>query len=124
MVVTKPKFWTVKGDYYLQFMQNYVSSNWYKGGSNSYSMMGNTTMEFNFDNKEKIKWDNKVELRLGFQTNESDTVNKFRTSEDLIRYTSKFGIQAHKQWYYTKSLLCYCRLHACGLSYDSDINIW
>ena len=23
-----------------------------------------------------------------------------------------------------KSLLCYCRLHACGLSYDSDINIW
>ncbi len=105
MVVTKPKFWTVKGDYYLQFMQNYVSSNWYKGGSNSYSMMGNTTMEFNFDNKEKIKWDNKVELRLGFQTNESDTVNKFRTSEDLIRYTSKFGIQAHKQWYYTLQLI-------------------
>lgn len=105
MVVTKPKFWTVKGDYYLQFMQNYVSSNWYKGGSSSYSMMGNTTMEFNYDNKEKVKWDNKVELRLGFQTNESDTVNKFKTSEDLIRLTSKFGIQAHKQWYYTLQLI-------------------
>ena len=105
MVVTKPKFWTVKGDYYLQFMQNYVSSNWYKGGSSNYSMMGNTTMEFNYDNKEKVKWENKVELRLGFQTNESDTVNKFKTSEDLIRYTSKFGIQAHKQWYYTLQLI-------------------
>lgn len=105
MVVTKPKFWTVKGDYFLQFMQNYVSSNWYKGGSSSYSMMGNTTMEFNFDNKKKVKWDNKVELRLGFQTNASDTVNKFKTSEDLIRLTSKFGIQAHKQWYYTLQLI-------------------
>ena len=122
MVVTKPKFWTVKGDYFLQFMQNYVSSNWYKGGSNSYSMMGNTTMEFNYDNKEKVKWDNKVELRLGFQTSASDTVNKFKTSEDLIRLTSKFGIQAHKQWYYTLQLIAGTQFTK-GLK-DNDRNVY
>ena len=32
VVVQKPKFWTFKGDGFLQFMQNYVSGNWYKGG--------------------------------------------------------------------------------------------
>ena len=26
--VAKPNFWTIKGDYYLQFLQNYVSDNW------------------------------------------------------------------------------------------------
>ena len=29
--VTKPNFWTFKGDGFLQFLQNYVSGNWYKG---------------------------------------------------------------------------------------------
>ena len=105
MYVKKPSFWTFKGDYYLQFLQNYISDNWYKGGASSYAMMGNTTLQYNFDNKKKIKWDNKLELRLGFQTMETDTVNKFKTSDDLIRYTSKLGIQAHKQWYYTLQVI-------------------
>lgn len=105
MFVKKPSFWTFKGDYYLQFLQNYVSDNWYKGGASSYAMMGNTTLQYNYDNKKKVKWDNKLELRLGFQTMETDTVNKFKTSDDLIRYTSKLGIQAHKQWYYTLQVI-------------------
>ena len=32
VMVQKPNFWTKKGDGFLQFMQNYVSGNWYKGG--------------------------------------------------------------------------------------------
>ena len=40
VLVQKPKFWTKKGDGYLQFMQNYVSENWYKGGESNYSMVG------------------------------------------------------------------------------------
>lgn len=105
MVVTKPNFWTFHGDYYLQFLQNYISPNWYKSGSNSYSMMGTVTLQYNYNNKQKIKWDNKLELRLGFQTTEADTVNKFKTSDDLIRYTSKLGLQAHANWYYTLQLI-------------------
>ena len=30
VVVEKPKFWTRKCDSFLQFMQNYVSDNWYR----------------------------------------------------------------------------------------------
>ena len=40
VMVQKPKFWTKKGDGYLQFMQNYVSENWYKGGESNYSAVG------------------------------------------------------------------------------------
>ena len=48
---------------------------------------------------------NKLEMKLGIITSESDTVNKFKASEDLLRLTSKLGIQAHKQWYYSVQLL-------------------
>ena len=32
IVIQKPNFWKFKGDGYLQFLQNYVSTNWHKGG--------------------------------------------------------------------------------------------
>ena len=53
VVVEKPKFWTRKGDGYLQVMQNYVSGNWYKGGESNYSAVGSLTLEANYDNKSK-----------------------------------------------------------------------
>jgi hypothetical protein len=49
LMVQKPKFWTYKGDGFLQFMQNYVSGNWYKGGESNYSMVGALTLEANYD---------------------------------------------------------------------------
>lgn len=107
VVIEKPNFWKFKGDSYLQFMQNYVSDNWYKGGESNYSAVASLVFEANYDNKEKWKWDNKLELKLGFQTSPSDTIHKFKTNEDLIRYTGKVGLQAAKQWYYTLQLLAY-----------------
>lgn len=105
--VTKPHFWTFMGDYYLQFMQNHVSDNWYQSGSQSYSMLGTVTLQYNFDNARKLKFNNKLEMRLGFQTTDADTINKFKTTEDLIRYTGRFDRQAHKQWYYSLQVLAY-----------------
>jgi len=105
--VKKPNFWTFKGDGFLQFLQNYVSGNWYKGGESNYSMLSSLTLEANYNNKSKLKWDNKLEMKLGFQTSRSDTVNKFKANEDLIRLTSKLGLQATKHWYYTIQLLAY-----------------
>jgi len=107
VVVEKPKFWTRKGDGYLQFMQNYISSNWYKGGESNYSAVGRLTLEANYDNKSKWKWENKLEMKLGFQTSRTDTVHKFKTHEDLFRYTGKVGLQAAKRWYYTLQMLAY-----------------
>jgi hypothetical protein len=107
VVVQKPKFWTYKGDGFLQFMQNYVSNNWYKGGESNYSMVGSLVLEANYDNKNKWKWDNKLEAKLGFLRSRTDSLHKFKANEDLIRLTSKVGLEAAKNWYYTLQLLAY-----------------
>ncbi len=105
LFVAKPNFWTFTGDYNVQFMQNYVSDNWYKGGSNYYSVLGTATLQYNYNNKQKVKWDNKLEMKFGLQNNESDTVNNVKSTEDLLRLTSSLGIQAHKQWYYSGQVI-------------------
>ena len=112
VIIEKPVFWKYKGDGSLQFMQNYVSNNWYKGGESNYAAVGALTLEANYDNKSKWKWENKLELKLGFQTSPSDTVHKFKTNEDLIRLTSKVGLQAAKNWYYTLQVLAYTKFTA------------
>ena len=107
LMVQKPNFWKFKGEGYLQFLQNYVSDNWHKGGESNYSAQGMATLELNYNDKDRITFDNKLEMKLGLQTSPSDTVHKFKTNNDLLRFTSKLGIQAHKKWYYTLQLLTY-----------------
>ncbi len=101
IVVLKPNFWSFSGDYYLQFLQNYVSSNWYKGGQSNYSGVASLTLRANYNNKQRLKWDNTLEMKLGFQTSRGDSLHNLKTSEDLLRYTGKLGLQATKRWYYT-----------------------
>ena len=107
LVVHKPNFWHYSGYYSLRFMQNYVSDNWYKGGESNYSALGSVIMEANYNNKQKVKWENKLEMRFGFQSSRSDSLHRYKTTEDLIRLTSKLGLQASKRWYYTLQLLTY-----------------
>lgn len=103
--VETPNFWTYSGDYSLQLFQNYVSDNWYKGGESNYSMLATVTLQANYNNKQRFRWDNKLEMRLGFQNTKGDTLHTVRASEDLIRYTGKIGLQASKKWYYTLQLI-------------------
>lgn len=103
--VKRPNFWSFGGDYYLQFLQSYISGNWYKGGESNYSMLGSITMLANYNNKQKVKWENKLEMKLGYATSKGDSVHSLKTNEDLIRLTSKLGLQATKHWYYTVQLV-------------------
>ncbi|MCD8292039.1 MAG: DUF3078 domain-containing protein [Prevotella sp.] len=105
--VRRPNFWTVSGEYYLQFLQNYISGNWYKGGESNYSMLASAVLQADYNNKQKVKFENKLELKLGFQTSRGDTLHSFTTSDDLIRYTGKFSLQATKNWYYTLQAIAY-----------------
>jgi len=107
VMVRKPKFWKFTGDGYLQFLQNYVSDNWHKGGESNYSAQAAATLELNYNDRDKVTFENKLEMKLGFQTSPSDTVHRFKTNNDLLRLTSKLGIQAHKQWYYTLQMMTY-----------------
>ena len=121
VVVMRPNFWTYKGDYYLQFLQNYVSSNWYKSGESNYSMVGSAMLQANYNNKQKVKWDNKLEMKIGFQTSRADSLHSMKTTEDLLRYTSKLGLQASKRWYYTLQLVAYTQFARGYKSNDATV---
>ena len=105
IIVKKPNFWKISGDYSLQMFQNYISSNWYKGGESNYSALATVTLQANYNNKQRFRWDNKLEMRLGFQNSRSDTLHTVKTSEDLLRYTGKVGLQATKRWYYILQII-------------------
>ena len=101
VMVVRPNFWTYSGSYSLQFLQNYVSDNWYKGGESNYAALAAVVMDANYNNKQKVKWENRLELKYGLQSSRSDSLHSFKSTEDLIRLTSKLGLQATKRWYYT-----------------------
>lgn len=117
--VHRPNFWTFGGDNSLQIMQNYVSENWHKGGESNYSMVGSVVLTANYNNKRKLKFENKLEMKLGYQTSPSDTLHKYKTNNDLLRYTGKLGLQAAKRWYYTVQLLAYTQF-AKGLKSNKE----
>jgi hypothetical protein len=97
----KPNWWTYGGSISLQMTQNYISSNWYKGGESTNTMLGYLTLKANYNDREKIQWDNLLEAKYGITSAPSDTCHKFLVSNDLLRFYSKLGIQASKRWYYT-----------------------
>lgn len=101
VVARRPNFWKVTGSTSLQFTQSYFSQNWFQGGENNYSALGLVTLNANYDNKQKIQWENKLEMQLGFQTAKSDTCHTFKPTSNLLRFTSKLGYKAAKHWFYT-----------------------
>jgi hypothetical protein len=103
LVVQKPNFWTHKGNGYLQFSQNHISDNWYKGGESTNSLLSGLVLEANYDDQQRLEFENKFEAKLGFITAPSDTVHSYKTNADLLRITSKLGVKAFKNWYYTFS---------------------
>ncbi len=103
LLVMKPNFWSFSGNGYAQFSQNYISDNWYKGGESTVSLLSGAVLQLNYDDKQKIQFENKLEWKLGFISAPSDTVHQYKTSEDLLRLSSKFGYKAITNWYYTVS---------------------
>ena len=101
IIVKRPNFWKKSGSASLQFTQNYISGNWYKGGESTNTMLSALTFETNYNDEQKVQWDNKLELKLGFLSARSDTLHKYKTNNDLIRAASKLGFRAVSTWYYT-----------------------
>ena len=101
LVIVRPNFWKYKGNGYAQFTQHYISDNWYKGGESTNSLLSGLVLEANFDDRQRLEFENKLEMKLGFVTAPSDTVHKYKTNADLFRLNSKLGVKAFKNWYYT-----------------------
>ncbi len=104
VVIYKPNFWNFSSNFSLQFMQYYVTDNWYKGGESNNSLLASLVVNANYNNKQKITFENKLEMKLGFQTTKVNDGQQYKTNADLLRLTNKLGLRASKHWYYTAML--------------------
>jgi hypothetical protein len=93
--------WLTKASALLQFSQNYVSKNWYKGGNSNIAILGIAEGSIKYDNHKNIQWENTGEWRAGFNSVNGDTLRKISTSDDLLRLQSKLGFKAFNKFYYT-----------------------
>lgn len=96
--------WFYKGSALLQFSQNYVSKNWYKGGNSNIAILGIAEGSIKYDNHKNIQWENTGEWRAGFNSVSGDTLRKISTSDDLLRLQSKLGFKAFNKFYYTGAI--------------------
>lgn len=106
LVVQKVKYnpWRKKANALFQFSQNYVSSNWYQGGSDNVAILGILNGQLNYDNKKNIQYENSFEWRTGFNTVEGDTLRIFNTNDDILKLNSKLGVKAGGNWFYSGSV--------------------
>ncbi len=103
VILRRPNFWYTSGNGSLQFSQNYISSNWYKGGESTNSALVNLQLNANYNDKQKLQFDNRLEVNIGFNTVPSDTIRQYKVNTDLLRISSKLGVKATSRWYYTIS---------------------
>ncbi|MBO7120706.1 MAG: DUF3078 domain-containing protein [Bacteroidaceae bacterium] len=101
VITRRPNFWKFSGTSSLQFAQNYISDNWYKGGETNWIGNFDLTLRANYNDQRKITWENTLDAQLGFQTTETDKNRTFRPSHNLLRYTTNAGYKAWKNWYYS-----------------------
>ena len=93
--------WSKGAKFQVYASQNYISSNWYKGGESNMAMTMYAMGYFNYDNRKGLQWDNKAEWKLGLYGMSSDSLRWLRVNEDLLRLNSKLGYKAFNKFFYT-----------------------
>lgn len=99
--VLKPNFWKKTAAASMQFSQYSISDNWYQGGESTNSLLSELKLTANYDDRQRVQFENSLEIKIGFITAPSDTVHKWKTNADLFRLSSKLGVRAVKNLYYT-----------------------
>lgn len=122
LFVRRPNFWKFRGGFSLQFMQYHVSENWHKGGEDHNSLLAGVNLEANYDNKQKVTFNNKLEMKLGFQSSNTDTQHRYKTNADLLRMTNKLGLRATKRWYYTLMLQSWTQFYPGHKANDAKVH--
>ena len=111
-VSSRQRYWKTFGNFQGKYTQSYYSDNWYKGGESNHSILGQINLEADYA-KNQTTFDNKLELKLGYyNTAQVNGKNTFRTNEDLIRFTSKYGLKAFENWYYSAQYQGYTQFAA------------
>lgn len=95
--------WYKEADLMLQFTQNYISPNWYKGGNSNFAVLSFARGLINY-RKDRIYWENTGEWRAGITTTPGDTLRKYNVTDDLFRLYSKFGYKIVEKLYASASV--------------------
>ncbi len=108
------KNWKIESKTSLNFSQSYFS-NWSAGGENTLATTGKYTGSANYG-KEKHKWDNWLDLALGYSLiGENDPMK----TDDKIEFISSYGYKFHDKLYATV-LLTFKSQFAKGYNYKED----
>ena len=84
--------WRREATLMLQITQNYVTPNWYQGGSSSFAGLGIAKGQISYI-RERFTWENFGEWRMGGSTISADSLHKVNTTDDLFRLYSKANLR-------------------------------
>ena len=98
--IPERRYWTSHFESSLQFAQNYISPNWYKGGVSTLNLTNRELFTYNY-NKDKVKFTNTLEIKNNLYTAPKDTLRDYKVGDDVARIYSNFGYKAFSNWYYT-----------------------
>lgn len=109
--------WKKKLVFNFNINQAAFSSNWKAGGINSIGLNGAFNYRANYA-KDRISWDNTIDLLYGFVNNEGQG---FRKTLDRIFIDTKYGYKLNDKWgLYTS--LNFLSQFAKGYKYEKDAN--
>lgn len=84
--------WRKEATLMLQVTQNYVTPNWYQGGSSSFAGLLIAKGQIGYYT-ERFTWENTGEWRAGASTVSADSLHKVNTTDDLLRLYSKANLR-------------------------------
>ena len=93
-------YWTSAFESTVQFSQNHVSANWYKGGSSNLNLYTRNYLRYDYK-RDKIQWANEAEAKATIYNAPNDTINNYKIGDDLVRLHSNFGYKAFPMWFYS-----------------------
>lgn len=88
--------WKYGGSGSVNFSQ-VALKNWASGGESSYSLNNFFSVYANYS-KDKVSWENSLDIGYGIIKEENRDVKK---TDDKIDFSSKYGYQASKNWFYS-----------------------
>lgn len=88
--------WKFSGSENIQLSQAYLK-NWAKGGQNSLALLSDLRIKAVYE-EGKTQWENSGIHKLGIISSQGSLS---RVNDDLIDLTSKYGISASKEWFYS-----------------------
>ena len=84
--------WRKEATVMLQITQNYVTDNWYQGGSSSFAGLGIAKGQIGYY-ADRFTWENTGEWRIGASTISADSLHKVNTTDDMLRLYSKANMK-------------------------------